>query len=320
MEVGQHAVTQHRVRDRANVLEADVVAATRQRARLAAEHQELRGADAGTERDPFRDVRRAGRRLRPAGPNQRQGVAHDRIGHRHAAHQALERHEVCAGHWPLERRLENRRRRLDDHELFFFGRMVHHDVEHEAVQLRFRQRIRALELDRVLRREDVERLFELVGAALDGDAVFLHGFQQCGLRLGRRAVDFVGQHDVGENRSRREHHLAAAGGGVFLDDVGAGDVRGHQVGCELDARELQVQHARHGVDQQRLRQAGHADDQAVATDEQRQQHLVDHLVLPDDQLFQLADDLFATILHAIGQRQIVRRVHVNGFHGGSLHC
>ncbi len=32
---------------------------------------------------------------------------------------------------------------------------------------------------------------------------------------------------------------------------------------------------------------GHADDQAVAADEQRQQHLMDDLLLADDQLAQL---------------------------------
>ena len=78
--------------------------------------------------------------------------------------------------------------------------MVDDDVEHEAVELRFGQRIRAFELDRVLRREDEERLVELVGASLDRDAVLLHRLEQRGLRLRRRAVDLVGQDDVGEDR------------------------------------------------------------------------------------------------------------------------
>ena len=51
--------------------------------------------------------------------------------------------------------------------------------------------------------------------------------------------------------------------------------------------------ARQRVDQQRLGQPGHADDQAVAADEERQQHLVDDVVLTDDQLLQLGDDLVA---------------------------
>jgi len=47
VEVGQHAVAQHGVRERADVFEADVVAAAGERARLAAEDQVLRGANAG---------------------------------------------------------------------------------------------------------------------------------------------------------------------------------------------------------------------------------------------------------------------------------
>ena len=72
--------------------------------------------------------------------------------------------------------------------------------------------------------------------------------------------------------------------GVFLDDVGAGDVGRHQVGRELDAVELQLEHLRQRRDQQRLGQARDADDQAVAADEQRQQHQLDDVVLPDDPL------------------------------------
>ena len=118
--------------------------------------------------------------------------------------------------------------------------------------------------------------------------MLLHRFEQRGLRLGRRAVDFVGEHDVREDRARRKHHLAASGRRVFLNDVRAGDVRRHQVGRELDAVELEVEHLRQRADQQRLGQPGHADDQAVAADEQRQQHLVHHVVLADDQLAELA--------------------------------
>ena len=168
--------------------------------------------------------------------------------------------------------------------------MLDDDVEHEAIELRFGQRIRAFELDRVLRREHVERLFELIGAALNGDAMLLHRLEQRRLRLRRRAVDFVGEQDVAEDRPGREHHLPPAGRRIFVDDVGAGDVRRHQVGRELNAVELQLEHLGQRVDQQRLGQPGHADDQAVAADEERQQHLPDHVVLPDDRLAQLGDD------------------------------
>ena len=42
----------------------------------------------------------------------------------------------------------------------------------------------------------------------------------------------------------QEHELAPAGLRVVLEDVGAGDVGGHQVGRELDALERQVQDLR----------------------------------------------------------------------------
>ncbi len=82
----------------------------------------------------------------------------------------------------------------------------------------------------------------------------------------------------------RKYHLPLPGRRVFLDDVGAGDVRRHQVRGELNARELEIDDARQRMDQEGLGQTRHADDQAVAAHEQRQQHLIDRVVLTDDQL------------------------------------
>ena len=44
---------------------------------------------------------------------------------------------------------------------------------------------------------------------------------------------------------------------------------------------------RERVDEQRLREAGHADEEAVAAGEERDEHLLDDVVLPDDELAQL---------------------------------
>ena len=63
---------------------------------------------------------------------------------------------------------------------------------------------------------------------------------------------------------------------VFVQHVGAGDVRGHQVGRELDALELQVENLGQRADHQRLGQAGHADQQAVAAGEDGGEDLLDH--------------------------------------------
>ena len=50
---------------------------------------------------------------------------------------------------------------------------------------------------------------------------------------------------------------------------------------------------------------GHADDQAVAADEQRQQHQLDDVGLADDALLQLGDDLLPAGVHLVGQRDVV---------------
>ena len=240
------------------------------------------------------------------------GVARHRLGDRHATHELLERDDVGAGDRVLEAVRLHRRRRRRDLDLLIFREVVHDDVEHEPVELRLGQRIRALELDRVLRREDEERLLELVRLALHRHAMLLHRLEQRRLRLRRRAVDLVGEHDVREDRPGREHHVPAARLRIVLDDVGARDVARHQVRRELDARELEVEHLRDRVDQQRLRQARHADDQAVAAGEQRQQHELDHVLLADDELVQLGDDLVATGFQAVGERDVVGGLPAQG--------
>ena len=94
--------------------------------------------------------------------------------------------------------------------LFLGRRIVDLDVEHEAVQLRLGQRIGAFLLDRVLRGDGEERVGQRIGLLADGHFALLHGLQQRGLGLGRRAVDFVGQQDVGEDRPLDEAEVPPA--------------------------------------------------------------------------------------------------------------
>jgi hypothetical protein len=122
------------------------------RLRFRAEDQVLRRADAGAERDVLLDELRRIRGLRPAGADEVQRVAHDGLRHGHAAHQALERNQLGAADRPLEVRLEHGRRGADDVVFLVFRRMLDDDVEHEAIELGFRQRIGAFELDGILRR------------------------------------------------------------------------------------------------------------------------------------------------------------------------
>ena len=74
----------------------------------------------------------------------------------------------------------------------------------------------------------------------------------------------------------------AAGVVFFLQHVGTGDVGGEQIRGELHAPEGQAERVRQGRNEQRLGEAGHADQQGVPAGEQRDQHQIDHLLLPDD--------------------------------------
>ena len=177
---------------------------------------------------------------------------------------------------------------LDDRGHFFAVGVAHQQLEEEAVQLGLGQRVGAFLLDGVLRGHHQERLLELVARAGRRDRPFLHRFQHGRLRLGRGPVDFVGQADLREDRAALELEEPLALG-RFHHHVRAQDVGRHQVGRELDAREIQVQRLGQGADQQRLAQARHAFQQAMAADEQAGQHAVDDFVVADDH----PADLFA---------------------------
>ncbi len=80
---------------------------------------------------------------------------------------------------------------------------------------------------------------------------------------------------------------AAAGLEVVLQHVGAGDVRRHHVGGELDPPERQAQDPRDRADQECLGQPRHPHEQDVAAGEEPGQQLLDHVVLADDHLADL---------------------------------
>ena len=107
------------------------------------------------------------------------------------------------------------------------------DAQQEPVQLRLGQRERAFQLDRVLGRQHEEGVGQRPGRAVDGDLALLHRLQQRRLRARRGAVDLVDQQHVREDRAGDEAERAA------LQDAGARDVRGQQVGRALDAPEVE---------------------------------------------------------------------------------
>ncbi len=120
--------------------------------------------------------------------------------------------------------------------------------------------------------------------------MLLHGFEHGGLGLGRRAVDLVRQHDVGEERALHELEVAAAPL-PLLEDVRARDVHGHQVRRELDPAEAKVQGLGEPADQQGLRQARHAHEQRVPLGEEADGELLDDASLTDDHSSEFFDEL-----------------------------
>ena len=110
-----------------------------------------------------------------------------------------------------------------------------------------------------------------------------HHLEERRLHLGGRAVDLVGEHEVGEDRA--ELDVEALGGRAV--DPRADEVGRHEVGSELDARERALDGGGERFRRERLGEAGHTFEQAVAPGEQAHHEPLDHAVLPDDDALDL---------------------------------
>ena len=233
-------------------------------------------------------------------------------GREHEPHRVVE-HRVVHEHL-VGRRLQRGRagrggidalgrRRVDAHapdDLGFLaaGRVADEDLHQEAVALRLGQRVHALALDRVLRREHEERLGHRVGDAADRHVALGHHLEQRRLHLRRRAVDLVGEHDVGEDRAELdvERFLRRA------VDARADEVGGHEVGRELQAGERAAEDARDRLGGERLGQAGRAFEQAVAAGEPADEEPLDHAVLADEDPLGLEQRGFEQLGRFVGGR------------------
>ena len=133
------------------------------------------------------------------------------------------------------------------------------------------------------------------GDAVDADLTFLHRFEQRRLRLRRRAVDLVGEHEVREHGAGPEDEIGAARRRAQRHR--AGEIGGQHVGRELHATEVDAERAREGVGEQRLGDAGDAFEQHVAADGRRGEQHVDDMILADDHLRDLGDDPVPELPH-----------------------
>ncbi len=141
-----------------------------------------------------------------------------------------------------------------DQQFFFLRRVADFDLEHKAVDLRFGERICSFLLDRVLRCEHKERLRQLKCLLADCHLALLHGFEQRALHLGRRAVDFIGEDEVREDRPL----LCLERTLLLIINHRTHEIGGKQVGGKLDALELRLYRGGKSLDAQRLCQTRHA--------------------------------------------------------------
>ena len=160
------------------------------------------------------------------------------------------------------------------------------DPHQEAVQLRLRQRVGALVLDRVLRREDQEWALQLPRAVLARDLTLLHRLQQRRLRLRRRAIDLVAEQHVREDRPGLEAEIADS----LVIDRRPGHVRRHEVGRELHAGESKAGHRGERTGDQRLGEARVVLDQHVPVRQQPEEDELERVALAHDGPLHLVQD------------------------------
>ena len=89
---------------------------------------------------------------------------------------------------------------------------------------------------------------------------------------------------------------------ILLEQLGPRNVRGHQVGCELNTLERQGHGLGKGAHEQGLGQPGDANEQAVPTGEDGDHHLVDYVVHANDRLAQFGYDCIpglSKLLHGL---------------------
>ena len=135
--------------------------------------------------------------------------------------------------------------------------------------------------------------------------MLLHCLEQRGLRLRRGAVDFVREDYARKNRPRLELEDALPRAVLFLHQLRAGDVARHQVRSELHAREGKVERLRERLDEQRLREPRHADQDHVAAREDCADQVVDDVVLAHDAAGDLIRERSARLLQRVEELEVL---------------
>ena len=123
------------------------------------------------------------------------------------------------------------------------------------------------------------------------------------MHLGRRAVDLVGEQQIGEYGPQRRREVAR----LLVVDAGADQVRGHEVRRELDPAKRPANDLRERLDRQSLREPRHAFHEEVALGKDGHQHALEEMILSDDHFLDF-------IKNALHQRRNVAATVLSVFH------
>ena len=153
--------------------------------------------------------------------------------------------------------------------------ITHANAHQETIELRFRKRVSAVMLDGILCRDYQKRIRQRVRVIVHRHLGFAHGFEQRGLRFRRGAIDFVGQHHVGENRAGLEFEILAH----WIENADADYVARQHVGSKLHALKAAMKRACQSLRQSGFADAGDIFDQQMAAREQRDKREVNRFFL-----------------------------------------
>ena len=175
-------------------------------------------------------------RVRARGLAQRHDVGAHRVRDMDAAHVRHQAGRVLEGDHRLQALQRGAAAVVDEHRHLRRGvRVAHRDPGREPVQLRLRQWIGTRLLNWVLCRKYKKGPVEQICFTRVGYFKLLHSLKQRRLCLRRRSVDFVGEDDVGKQRTLIELEKAFPGNMILFKNFGANDIGRHQVGGELNA-------------------------------------------------------------------------------------
>ena len=171
--------------------------------------------------------------------------------------------------------------RTVEHLPLFLERGISNTEAHQKpVELGFRKGKRPVIFGRILRGDDHKGLLKRMRLIIDGNLCFTHRFQETALGLRRGAIDLVGQHDVGKDRTRYELKP------LFLPvkHGDADDVGRQQIAGELNALERTVKRSGQAVCQCGFADARNVFEQKMATGQKADHRHLDHMGFPlDDQ-------------------------------------